>query len=127
MPYLPLDPKDLGRSYEAVIRVNSQSGKGGISYLLATEYGLELPRRLQIELGRVVQEVTDATGKEISAADINTLFRRTYVDLASPYRYLGHQLRNEGSAVSLEIELEIEGARRSFSGRGNGPIDAIVS
>ncbi len=70
MPYLPLDPKDLGRSYEAVIRVNSQSGKGGISYLLEAEYGIVMPRRLQIEFSQVVQEVTDASGKEVTAEDI---------------------------------------------------------
>jgi 2-isopropylmalate synthase len=127
VPYLPIDPADVGRSYDAVIRVNSQSGKGGISYLLATEYGLELPRRLQIELGRVVQGVTDSTGKEIAAAEIYALFRRTYVDLVDPYRYLGHQVHNDGSVVRVEVELEIEGVRRRFSGRGNGPIDAVVA
>jgi 2-isopropylmalate synthase len=126
LPYLPIDPADVGRSYNAVIRVNSQSGKGGISYLLATEYGLELPRRLQIELGRVVQSVTDTTGKEVSAAEIYALFRRTYVDLATPYRYLDHQLRNEGKDVIIDVQLEIEGARKQFTGRGNGPIDAVV-
>jgi 2-isopropylmalate synthase len=126
LPYLPIDPADVGRSYDAVIRVNSQSGKGGISYLLASEYGLELPRKLQIELGRVVQSVTDTTGKEVSASEIYALFRRTYVDLVQPYRYLGHQLRNEGSDVVVDVELEIEGARRHFTGRGNGPIDALV-
>jgi 2-isopropylmalate synthase len=126
VPYLPIDPADVGRSYNAVIRVNSQSGKGGIAYLLGTEYGLELPRRLQIELGRVVQEVTDSTGKEVSAGEIYALFRRTYVDLAAPYRYLGHQLRNDGKDVILDVELEIEGTRKRLSGRGNGPIDAVV-
>jgi 2-isopropylmalate synthase len=126
LPYLPIDPADVGRSYNAVIRVNSQSGKGGISYLLATEYGLELPRKLQIDLGRVVQAVTDTTGKEVSAAEIHALFRRTYVDLVSPYRYLGHQLRNDDKDVILDVELEIEGVRKQFSGRGNGPIDALV-
>jgi 2-isopropylmalate synthase len=127
VPYLPIDPADVGRSYNAVIRVNSQSGKGGISYLLSTEYGLELPRKLQIELGRVVQEVTDSTGKEVSAAEIHALFRRTYVDLVAPYRYVDHQLRNDGKDVVLDIELEIEGVRKKFSGRGNGPIDAVVA
>jgi 2-isopropylmalate synthase len=78
MPYLPLDPKDLGRSYEAVIRVNSQSGKGGISYLLESEYGLELPRRLQIEFSQVVQAVMDASGKELTAREIHALFEREY-------------------------------------------------
>ena len=85
MPYLPIDPKDLGRSYDAVIRVNSQSGKGGIAYLLEHEYGLELPRRLQIEFSRVVQSVTDDTGKEVDAAQIKAIFDREY-DLGAPRR-----------------------------------------
>jgi 2-isopropylmalate synthase len=127
VPYLPIDPADVGRSYDAVIRVNSQSGKGGIAYLLAAEYGLELPRKLQIELGRVVQQVTDSTGKEINAAEIHTLFRRHYVDLVSPYRYLDHQVHNDGSVVTVQVELEIEGVKKQFTGKGNGPIDALVA
>ena len=78
MPYLPLDPADIGCSYEAVIRVNSQSGKGGVSYLLENEYGLELPRRLQIEFSRVVQHEMDASGKELQAKDLWALFRKEY-------------------------------------------------
>ena len=84
VPYLPIDPADVGRAYDAVIRVNSQSGKGGIAYLLGAEYGFELPRRLQIEFARVVQEVTDTTGKEITAEEIHELFRRTYVEATAP-------------------------------------------
>jgi 2-isopropylmalate synthase len=126
IPYLPIDPADVGRSYDAVIRVNSQSGKGGIAYLLASEFGLELPRRLQIDLARVVQEVTDASGKEISAAEIHALFHRTYVDRAQPYRYREHHLTDDGGGVRLAVTLEIEGTPRTFAGRGNGPIDAIV-
>src|SRR6185369_2055146 len=94
VPYLPIDPADVGRTYDAVIRFNSQSGKGGIAYLLATEYGFELPRRLQIELARLVQGVTDATGKEIGAAEIHALLRRAYVDRDRPYRYLGHRTQD---------------------------------
>jgi len=127
VPYLPIDPADVGRSYDAVIRVNSQSGKGGIAYLLASEYGLELPRTLQIELARLVQEVTDTTGREITAAEIHALFRRAYVDPASPYRYVGHAIHNEGKTVHLEVELEIEGQRQRFIGAGNGPVDALVA
>ena len=78
MPYLPIDPKDLGRSYEAIIRVNSQSGKGGIAYLLESEYGLELPRRLQIEFSQVVQAVMDAQGREVTASDIWKIFESEY-------------------------------------------------
>jgi 2-isopropylmalate synthase len=127
VPYLPLDPADLGRSYDAVIRVNSQSGKGGVSYLLGTGYGLDLPRRLQIDLGRLVQELADDTGKEITAPEIYALFRRHYVDRTSPYRYLAHRLHAEGTLVRVELDFEIEGTRKRLSATGNGPIDAIVA
>ncbi|HXE47478.1 MAG TPA: 2-isopropylmalate synthase [Ramlibacter sp.] len=129
MPYLPLDPKDLGRSYEAVIRVNSQSGKGGISYLLESEYGLELPRRLQIEFSQVVQTVTDASGKELTAQDLFELFEREYGirSIAAPR----HQLLEEtqgvaGKLVRLAAEVEASGRPLSIQGAGNGPIDAFV-
>ena len=129
MPYLPLDPKDLGRSYEAVIRVNSQSGKGGISYLLESEYGLELPRRLQIEFSQVVQTVMDATGKELTAQDLFELFEREYGirSIASPR----HQLLEEaqgvaGKLVRLAADVEVSGRCLSIQGAGNGPIDAFV-
>src|SRR5207245_4371538 len=79
VPYLPIDPKDLGRTYEAVIRVNSQSGKGGVAYVLKADYGLDLPRGLQIEFSKRVQEVTDRTGKEVTSADIWSLFEDTYL------------------------------------------------
>src|SRR3546814_5951233 len=88
MPYLPLDPMDLGRSYEAVIRVNSQSGKGGISYLLEHEYGLSLPRRLQIEFSQVVQNAMDESGTEMMAEDIGGIFTHQYFDAQQPYAYV---------------------------------------
>jgi 2-isopropylmalate synthase len=126
MPYLPIDPKDVGRSYEAVIRVNSQSGKGGISYLLEAEYGLALPRRLSIELSQAVQAVTDATGKEVTADDIWGIFRAEYLDANAPYRYVGHHLEDSGSEVKLSAEIVHGGTKRHITGRGNGPIDAFV-
>nr|WP_206675464.1 2-isopropylmalate synthase [Solimonas terrae] len=129
MPYLPLDPKDLGRSYEAVIRVNSQSGKGGISYLLEHEYGLSLPRRLQIEFSQVVQEAMDESGREMTAEDIGGIFTQQYFDAQQPYAYVAHHLvedskRNE---VELSTEIEIDGRAQKLSGRGNGPIDAFIA
>jgi 2-isopropylmalate synthase len=127
VPYLPIDPADVGRSYDAVIRVNSQSGKGGIAYLLGAEYGLELPRRLQIEFSRVVQEVTDTTSKEISAEAIHALFNRTYLEATSPYRYLGHRIDKHGATAALEVELEVDGTSRTFAATGNGPIDALIA
>jgi 2-isopropylmalate synthase len=130
MPYLPIDPADLGRSYDAVIRVNSQSGKGGIAYLLATEYGLALPRRLQIELARIVQEVTDSSGKELTAADIYTIFYREYLDRGGPHRYLGVRLDDaggaDGSAVGVAVEVESGGVRRRLTGAGGDPVSALA-
>jgi len=124
MPYLPIDPKDLGRSYEAVIRVNSQSGKGGISYLLESEYGLQLPRRLQIEFSQAVQREMDASGKELSAADLWALFEREYglrAVQAPQYR-----LSESGGVVQLSADLAVEGGRETVQGEGTGPIDAFV-
>ncbi|MDB5955991.1 MAG: leuA [Ramlibacter sp.] len=125
MPYLPIDPKDLGRSYEAVIRVNSQSGKGGISYLLEAEYGLELPRRLQIEFSQIVQAVMDASGKELSAQDLWSLFQREYrVDQAT----VVHQvLESEADdVVALTADVRLGERTLVVRGGGNGPIDAFV-
>ncbi len=129
MPYLPIDPPDLGRSYEAVIRVNSQSGKGGIAYLLESEYGLSLPRRLQIEFSTVVQAVTDASGKEVTAAEIFSLFKAEYLDQNTPYGYLAHHLVEDSKQdrVQLATELLVSGQAQKLQGQGNGPIDAFVS
>ncbi|MCC2657428.1 MAG: leuA [Panacagrimonas sp.] len=128
MPYLPIDPHDLGRSYEAVIRVNSQSGKGGISYLLEAEYGINMPRRLQIEFSQVVQEVTDATGKEVTAQDIWNIFSGEYLGAATPYGYVAHFLVEDSTRDEVELTTEVtrDGAKHKLTGRGNGPIDAFV-
>ncbi len=127
MPYLPIDPKDLGRSYDAVIRVNSQSGKGGISYLLESEYGLELPRRLQIEFSAAVQAVMDVQGRELSAADIHAIFEREY-GLDTP-ALLDHQAITEqsGGRVRLRATLREGGDVFALAGEGNGPVDAFVA
>ncbi|ROH91223.1 2-isopropylmalate synthase [Stagnimonas aquatica] len=129
MPYLPIDPLDLGRSYEAVIRVNSQSGKGGIAYLLESEYGLTLPRRLQIEFSTAVQAVTDQSGKEVSAADIWALFQTEYLSVGEPYGYLAHHLVEDSTLdqVKLVTEVAVNGEKHRLDGKGNGPIDAFVS
>ena len=124
MPYLPIDPKDLGRSYEAVIRVNSQSGKGGIAYLLESEYGLQLPRRLQIEFSQVVQREMDASGKELTALDLWNLFQREYgIDSARTPQY---RLSGESGTVAISGDFCIDGEMRTLSGEGTGPIDAFV-
>jgi len=130
MPYLPIDPKDLGRSYEAVIRVNSQSGKGGIAYLLETEYGLELPRRLQIEFSQVVQAVMDASGKELSAQDLWQLFEAEY-GLARVGSLQHQVIQGEGGPAGDQVGVNVEARLGDDSvrieGVGNGPIDAFVA
>ena len=126
MPYLPIDPKDLGRSYEAVIRVNSQSGKGGISYLLEAEYGVELPRRLQIEFSQVVQAVMDVQGREMSAADLWAVFESEYrLDgrLLDTYRLVE---AGDGQ-VQLSATLRLGAEDVALQGRGSGPVDACVA
>ena len=130
MPYLPVDPKDLGRSYEAVIRVNSQSGKGGIAYLLESEFGLELPRRLQIEFSQVVQAVMDATGKELTARDLFELFQKEYgVQTIAAPRGLVIEETGQGDEKSFGIRAEVQLNGQSFAiaGSGTGPIDAFVA
>ena len=130
MPYLPIDPKDLGRSYEAVIRVNSQSGKGGVSYLLENEYGLELPRRLQIEFSRVVQHEMDASGKELQAKDLWALFRKEYRldEIAAPKQRAMSETDEAGNTrVSLKADVQLGGKTVSLQGEGTGPVDAFVA
>ena len=126
VPYLPIDPADLGRSYDSVIRVNSQSGKGGIAYLLETAYGIVMPRRLQVEFAGVVQHQTDADGGEMSAADIWQLFSRTYLDASAPVKYLEHHLFEHGKDQGIRLTVEVGGVTHLLSGEGNGPIDASI-
>ena len=126
VPYLPIDPKDLGRTYEAVIRVNSQSGKGGVAYVMKADYGLDLPRGLQIEFSKVVQEVADRTGKELSSADIWSLFRDTY--LRGGMRLVDYTVLPEPRAGERRIAatVALDGTERRIEGVGNGPIAAFV-
>ncbi len=126
VPYLPIDPADLGRAYDSVIRVNSQSGKGGIAYLLESTYGLVMPRRLQVEFSGVVQRYTDASGAEVTAQQLWTMFNEEYVQAADPIRLLTHHLNEHGSEQGIRLELEIDGRPVSLRGEGNGPIDAAV-
>ena len=130
IPYLPIDPADLGRSYDAVIRVNSQSGKGGMAYLLEQDYGLQLPRRLQIEMSRAVQKVADSSGRELSAADIHAIFSSEYLEQAAPYAYSAHRLVEDSGSdepVQIDISLVHRSATVALQGGGNGPIDAFVN
>ncbi len=126
LPYLPIDPADLGRSYESVIRINSQSGKGGIAYLLETEYGVVMPRRLQVEFSGEVQRYTDTHGGEMEAADIWALFSRTYLENEAPIAYVEHHLFEDGSAQGIRLTVQKSGEKYVLTGKGNGPIDAAV-
>ena len=130
VPYLPIDPADLGRTYEAVIRVNSQSGKGGIAYLLERDHGLALPRLLQIEFSQVIQGITDATGKELSSADIHAAFQREYLEATSPVTYVGHRAQHngvDGTVEHLTAHLRVNDVETVLHGAGNGPVDAFVA
>jgi 2-isopropylmalate synthase len=129
VPYLPIDPADVGRSYEAVIRVNSQSGKGGIAYLLEKDHGLRLPRRLQIEFSQRVQAIADATGKELASADIWAAFQAEYLQTDQPFRFIEYRTAPDGhtgGACKLTATVREHGRERPLSGKGNGPIDAFT-
>ncbi|RDJ98345.1 2-isopropylmalate synthase [Paraburkholderia lacunae] len=126
VPYLPIDPSDLGRTYDSVIRVNSQSGKGGIAYLLEQGYGVVLPRRLQVDFSSAVQRYTDDSGQEVTPSQIWALFQQEYVRNDSPVRYVAHSLSERGDREQIKLTVEINGSRRVLSGEGNGPLDALM-
>ncbi|OBS09473.1 2-isopropylmalate synthase [Acidihalobacter prosperus] len=126
VPYLPIDPADLGRSYEAVIRVNSQSGKGGVAYLLEQDYGISLPRRLQIEFARVVQREADASGAELGSADLWRLFQAEYLAGGTIELRGYREQRDDRGAVRLSATLSVDGRERLLTGHGKGSVDAYV-
>jgi 2-isopropylmalate synthase len=127
VPYLPIDPKDVGRTYEAVIRVNSQSGKGGVAYVMKAEHQLDLPRRLQIEFSRIVQQHTDTGGGEVSPQQIWNIFAGQYLDRRSPLQVLGHRLSDDGKGHDeIVATVLVEGEEHHVTGSGNGPIAAFV-
>jgi 2-isopropylmalate synthase len=127
VPYLPIDPADLGRTYDTVIRVNSQSGKGGIAYLLERDHGVVMPRRMQVEFSAIVQAHADTAETEIASAELWALFQSTYLRAASALDYAGHHLFEAAGAVQgIELELQAAGRRRRLLGKGNGPIAATV-
>jgi 2-isopropylmalate synthase len=126
VPYMPIDPSDLGRTYDSVIRVNSQSGKGGIAYLLEQGYGVALPRRLQVDFSSAVQRYTDDSGQEVTPAQIWELFQQEYVRTVEPVHYIGHSLAERDGREHIKLTVEINGTRRVLSGAGNGPLDALM-
>ena len=131
VPYLPIDPQDVGRSYEAVIRINSQSGKGGVAYLLEKDHGLSMPRRLQIEFSQVIQKVADDSGKEISPSDVWEKFQSTYLNDSGAYEFIEHNINSHANADGtqsdeIKIGLKVNSQIISIEGMGNGPIDAMI-
>ena len=130
VPYLPIDPTDIGRSYQAIIRINSQSGKGGVAYVMESEFGCQLPKTMQPEVGQVVQALTDRTGREVNAAQIWDAFRREYLEADRPIRFLDYAFASDAQDSSLvhgRLSVEIEGEAQELCGSGNGPIDALKS
>ncbi|BDD91288.1 2-isopropylmalate synthase [Pandoraea sp. XJJ-1] len=126
VPYLPIDPSDLGRTYDSIIRVNSQSGKGGIAYLLEQSYGVQMPRRLQVDFSSAVQRYTDETGAEVTASQIWQLFQKEYVASSEPVAYVGHTLSERDGRQHIAVTVDIHGQRTTVSGTGNGPLDALM-
>jgi 2-isopropylmalate synthase len=127
VPYLPIDPSHTGRTYEAIIQVNSQSGKGGVAYVMDTEHGLDLPRRLQIEFSKRVQEVTEESGTVIQPGEMWDVFSRTYLPEEAGVRLLGSEMTTGGGRTTVTVQLLVDGEPRTVMGEGNGPIDALVA
>ena len=126
VPYLPIDPKDVGRDYEAVIRINSQSGKGGVAHILKDRHGLDLPRAMQVEFSGIVQQLTDETSKEIDADTIWQVFQETYLETDGPLAFIGCRVTSGANSCRIEADITQNGKPVSFVGKGTGPIDAFL-
>jgi 2-isopropylmalate synthase, yeast type len=127
VPYLPVDPKDIGRTYEAVIRVNSQSGKGGVAYVMKTEHQFDLPRRLQIEFSRVIQEITDSEGGEVTPKEMRDIFETEYLTRQTPLKLIRHRLTSDGEGTDeIVATVRVENELHEIVGSGNGPVAAFV-
>ena len=127
VPYLPIDPADLGRSYEAVVRINSQSGKGGVAFLLEKDHGVSLPRRLQISMSQKIQRLADESGKEIMTSEIWDIFDQEFMRPKQGYAYLDHRSSTTGSNHNLSIKMLLNNKEIEMEGAGNGPIDSFIN
>ena len=127
VPYLPIDPADLGRNYEAVVRINSQSGKGGVAFLLEKDHGVSLPRRLQISLSQRIQKLADDTGKEIRSSQIWDIFEKKYLQPINNYSYIKHSSSSKDDLHKLELTMNMNNEETTIQGSGNGPIDSFVN
>ena len=124
--YIPIDPADIGRSYKAIIRINSQSGKGGVAYILEQEFGYQLPKLMHKEIGKVINDLADSTGRELTADEIHGAFQREYLDRSAPVALEHFKTIERDSSVKCEARLSIDGQSLTLIGEGNGPIDAFV-
>ena len=127
VPYLPIDPADLGRNYEAVVRINSQSGKGGVAFLLEKDHGVSLPRRLQISLSQKIQKLADETGKEISSSQIWEIFEESYLSPKNNFSYIKHESSSKDEIHTLELTMKMQNSETLIKGSGNGPIDSFIN
>ena len=127
VPYLPIDPADLGRNYEAVVRINSQSGKGGVAFLLEKDHGVSLPRRLQISLSQKIQKLADKSGKEISSTQIWDIFEENYLKPRNNFSYIEHESTSKEDLHSLTLKMNMRDSIKTISGTGNGPIDSFIN
>ena len=127
VPYLPIDPADLGRNYEAVVRINSQSGKGGVAFLLEKDHGVSLPRRLQISLSQKIQKLADESGKEISSSEIWDIFEKSYLQPINNFSYIKHSSSSKQEMHSLELTMNMNDRETIIQGSGNGPIDSFIN
>ena len=127
VPYLPIDPADLGRNYEAVVRINSQSGKGGVAFLLEKDHGISLPRRLQISLSQKIQKLADESGKEISSTQIWEIFEENYLTPKNNFSYVEHESSSKDDIHSLTLKMNMRDSIKTISGTGNGPIDSFIN
>ena len=127
VPYLPIDPADLGRSYEAVVRINSQSGKGGVAFLLEKDHGVSLPRRLQISMSQKIQKLADETGREIKTSEIWAIFEKEFLRPKNGFAYIDHSSTTNGKEHNLSISMMVENKKLDIQGKGNGPIDSFIN
>ena len=129
VPYLLIDPNDIGRNYEAIIRINSQSGKGGVAYVLKNDYGLDLPKEMHPEVGNTINLYADTKSREIKADEIFKQFKENFVNLETPLKLvnISHKLNNSSGFLSLEANINYKGENLTINGVGNGPISAFVN
>jgi len=127
VPYLPIDPADLGRNYEAVVRINSQSGKGGVAFLLEKDHGVSLPRRLQISLSQEIQKIADESGKEITSNEVWNIFESNYLKPVNNFLYIKHTSSSKDEIHSLQLTMKMNDKEVHIEGSGNGPIDSFIN